>query len=474
MIFFIRIRTSEVFNLSLKTELWPEQHAKASYKACTSLFTRISMEIDTEELLLQKCRTLIEQKLGWGDAAAWATNDYERLSQKIQEVTNVNLSIATLKRLWGKIRYNSRPTITTLNTLAQYLGFENWRAFTQYHNALNGNSHAHQNHGQATPHISPPVPAEKKNFKWLILVAGVLLLAGAFVFVNIKTKTDTAPNPSAFRFSSEKVVDEGIPNTVVFDYDASEASPDDTIFIQQSWDKRLRSRVNRDDKQHTSIYYYPGFFEAKLIVNEKVVKEHNLFIKTTGWLPCVEQKPVPVYFKEAEAMKQGTLTLPLEKIKQANVALQPDTPWVSFYNVRDFGDMKSDDFVFETVLRNDYSEGAAVCQHTRIHILMEGSTMVIPLSIKGCVSELNFMGTDGKKKDLSALGVDFGNWVKVKCVFKEQEARIFINDNEVFKLDANKIPVRVVGIAYRFKGTGSIDWIRLSKSDGKVFYEENF
>lgn len=433
-----------------------------------------SMEIETEDLLLQKCRTLIEQKLGWGDAAAWATNDYERLSQKIQEVTNVNLSIATLKRIWGKIRYDSKPTITTLNTLAQYLGFENWRAFTQHHNSQNGNGQAQETPAHVGPQINPPAPAEKKNFKWLILVAGVLLLAGAFVVVNIKTKTGTAPDPAAFQFSSEKVVDEGIPNSVVFDYDASAASPDDTIFIQQSWDKRLRTRVSREGKQHTSIYYYPGFFEAKLVINEKIIKEHNLFIKTTGWLPCIEQMPVPVYFKEAEAMNQGILTLPLERIQQANVPLQPNTPWVSFYNVRDFGNVTSDDFVFETALRNDYSEGAAVCQHTRIHILMEGSTMVIPLSIKGCVSELNFMGNDGKKVDLSAFGVDFSNWVKVKCVFKEHEARISINDKEVFKLDANQIPVKLVGIAYRFQGTGSVDWIKLSKSDGKVFYEENF
>src|SRR5437868_7604723 len=115
------------------------------------------MEIETEDMLLQKCRTLIEAKLGWGDPAAWATNDYELLGQKIQEVTNVNLSIATLKRIWGKIRYDSRPTITTLNTLAQFLGFENWRAFTQHHSKMNGNGHTHAAIEQTGQQVVPPL-----------------------------------------------------------------------------------------------------------------------------------------------------------------------------------------------------------------------------------------------------------------------------------------------------------------------------
>ncbi|HWA35978.1 MAG TPA: hypothetical protein VG737_17675, partial [Cyclobacteriaceae bacterium] len=235
-----------------------------------------------------------------------------------------------------------------------------------------------------------------------------------------------------------------------------------------------RERVTRDGKHHTSIYYYPGFFQAKLVVNEKIVKEHNLFIKTNGWISCIEQKPVPVYFPEKNAKHDGALKLTVENFSASNIPMQPQTPWTSFYNVRDFGDLSSDDFIFETEVRNDYKEGSAVCQFTQIHVLMEGATMVVPLSIKGCVGELNLMGTDGKQADLSGLGVDFDNWVKVKLVFMDRRASIFINDKEAFKLDANMTPVKVVGIAYRFQGTGSINYARLSTSTGKIVYDENF
>ncbi len=434
------------------------------------------MEIETEDILLQKCRTLIEQKLGWGDPARWATNDYELLGQKIQEVTNVNLSIATLKRIWGKIRYDSRPTITTLNTLAQFLGFENWRAFTQHHGTMNGNGHAHAAIGQLGQPIAPPPPISVRNNRlgWIVGIAILILAAATFVVLKMEKKAGPEPNPGEYQFSSKKTVDEGVPNTVIFDYDATAASENDTIFIQQSWDKRLRERVTRDGKHHTSIYYYPGFFQAKLVVNEKIVKEHNLLIKTKGWVSCIEQKPVPVYFPEQDAKQDGTLRLTMENLTASNVPLQPQTPWTSFYNVRDYGDLNSDDFIFETEIRNDYKDGAAICQLTQIHVLMEGATMVVPLSIKGCVGELNLMGTDGKQADLSALGVDFSSWVKLKLVFKDKRATIFINEREAFKLDANMSPVKVVGIAYRFQGTGSVNFARLSTSNGKIFYDENF
>jgi hypothetical protein len=429
------------------------------------------MEIDTEDILLQKCRALIEENLGWGNPAAWATNDYELLSQKIQEKTGVSLSIATLKRIWGKIRYDSKPTITTLNTLAQYLGFETWRSFTQRHASLNEKSESHLGNGQ----LPAPAPLRKKAPRWIIGIAMITLAAGTFVVLRMERNPVTPPDPSRFKFSSKKVVDEGVPNTVIFDYDASAASPKDTIFIQQSWDKRLRAPVSFDGKQHTSIYYYPGFFEAKLVVNENVVKEHSLFIKTNGWLPCIERKPVPIYFKESEIRHDGMMTLPLSKINEANIPLQPTVPWIAFYNVRDFGSVKSDDFIFETSVRNDYREGAAVCQMTAVHVMMEGSALVVPLSIKGCVGELNFMGRDGKKSDLSAFGVDFTNWVNVKCIFNGKEAKVFINDREAFTLNTSMAaPAKVIGIGYRFQGTGSVQYAKLYNSKGQYFYDESF
>jgi hypothetical protein len=94
--------------------------------------------IESEDILLSHCKKLIEEKLGWGNSEKWTNQDFEELSQRIFEATTITLSPTTLKRIWGKVKYDSAPTITTLNTLAQFTGFEHWRAFRQNHFPKNG------------------------------------------------------------------------------------------------------------------------------------------------------------------------------------------------------------------------------------------------------------------------------------------------------------------------------------------------
>ena len=83
----------------------------------------------TDELLLAKAKKLIEDKLGWGDSADWSNQDFIALSKKIQEEINVSVSHVTLKRIWGKVKYESLPNTYTLSTLVQFIGYENWRDF---------------------------------------------------------------------------------------------------------------------------------------------------------------------------------------------------------------------------------------------------------------------------------------------------------------------------------------------------------
>ena len=76
--------------------------------------------------LLKYCLLQIERKLGWASSALWLNQDFELLSEKIFDEVNVKLSITTLKRVWGKVNYASEPSISTLNALAQFIGYQNW------------------------------------------------------------------------------------------------------------------------------------------------------------------------------------------------------------------------------------------------------------------------------------------------------------------------------------------------------------
>ena len=269
----------------------------------------------------------------------------------------------------------------------------------------------------------------------------------------------------------------GVPNSVIFNYDASKA-PDDSVFIQQDWDPSRRIKVPKNQHQHTSVYYRPGSFQAKLVIGKKVVKEHSLFILTDGWLPLIEQEPIPVYLKQEDAIKDGKLGLSVEAIEAQNIPLKPVPPRVEYANLRDFGDIRTDNFIFETSVKNTYREGASACQFTDIVLRCEGTAIDIRLSAKGCISDNNIYFIDqnisGKEHDLSAFGADFKDFVKVRLESVKGQVKIFVDNKLAYELPYKSPVTKIMGIAYRFQGSGLVDDVKLSKGDGKVVFEDTF
>lgn len=430
--------------------------------------------MDADDLLLQECKEQIEKKLGWEDSESWTNHDFQTLSDKIQEDTGVNLSIATLKRIWGKVKYDSKPTITTLNTLAKFLGLESWREFRQKH-AASSKSTGHNVVNEQQAEVQPKTKMRRNLIRSGLI--GSALCSAIVLFIIYGFKRNPSPEAKSYQFSSKKVVSEGVPNSVIFDYDAS-AAESDSIYIQQSWDERLRTRVSKDQHQHTSIYYTPGFFQAKLVVDNEIVREHNLMITSKGWLALVKQEgPIPVYFKNEDFRKGEMLSLSAQTLRAKNIPFQPELPVVSFYNVKDFGDIHTDNFRFEARVRNDYQEGSGACQFSQIVLLTEGNVIVIPLSIKGCVSDIglyfNNKGIDGKTADLSAFGCDLSQWVNVRCEVKNQKGQIYINETLAYESpwDSNE---KIVGMIFRFQGAGSIDHVKLATANNENIFEDSF
>jgi len=114
---------------------------------------------------------------------------------------------------------------------------------------------------------------------------------------------------------------EGLPNSVVFDFDASAAGDRDSIFISQTWDTRRKELVNKNDKHYSSIYYYPGYFRAKLMIGNEIVREHDIQIKTDGWLGLIEAEwgKEPLYFKKEEITRQNEIAIDEPLLKKYNI-----------------------------------------------------------------------------------------------------------------------------------------------------------
>ncbi|WP_413667904.1 hypothetical protein ACEN9X_26010 [Mucilaginibacter sp. Mucisp86] len=421
-----------------------------------------------QELLITELIKQYETYTGWGDSANWKNQDFINLSEKIREKTGASVSHVTLKRIWGKVKYDSLPNTYTMDTLVQFLGYENFRVFSMQFVPV----------GKPVEHAQVKPQPLRKHFRSMPYALGVLTLVGILLIVIMASRTEHSRPPIVakdYKFSSKKVITSGLPNSVVFDFDATK-SPYDSVAIQQSWDRHLRVNVSKNDRQHTSIYYFPDFYYAKLIVGGKIVKQHELFVESNGWLPIVEKQPVPVYYEKKDAMVDGKLSLSPEKIKERNIAMQPTPPYVVYTNVTDFGEIYSNDFTFETSIKNNYSEGAAACRLSTVYILCKGTAIWIPLSSKGCVSDLDmyFAGYEasGKKHDLSAFGVDFEKYVPLKIESHHGKAQIFIDNKLVYNVYKGIGRAKIIGIVFRFQGTGSVDYVRLT--NGKINYDDEF
>ena len=421
--------------------------------------------MQSEKLILKKLKEAAELQLGWGKEHIWSNQDFSVLSQEVFAKTRVNISPSTLKRLWGRVRYNSNPSTTTLDTLSKFSGYENWRDFklkVAYYPV------------DILTHVSAERPANTSSKKHLRqFMTGTVILIMVCLLLGWHLQRNKI-NPDNYQFSSKKMVTEGVPNSVVFDFDAS-ASPYDSVIIQQSWNKALQTKIPKNQKKHTSIYYYPNNFVSKLIVGDQIVKTHNLLIRSNGWLPLIDVKPVPVYLPLKEVNIAGKLEITSSQIKSKNLTEEQTPPQVMFTNVRDFGEIYSDNFTFETSVKNTY-DSAGDCQNSSIFLYCVGTVIKVPLCAKGCISNADIIFTDyyreGKKEDLSKFGVDFTGFVNVRIESIGGKAKIFINNKLAHTVTDHIIKTKIVGISCRFNGSGAVEFVSLS--NGKIAFRDDF
>jgi len=107
----------------------------------------------------------------------------------------------------------------------------------------------------------------------------------------------------------------------------------------------------------------------------------------------------------------------------------------------------------------------------------ENGPISIVLTDKGCISDISLYAfdntIDGKKTDLSGFGVDFVNFVELKCISKNQKLKILVDGLQVFSFDIPSISSKIIGLSIRFEGGGSVQGIELKNSKG-IVYNSNF
>ncbi len=390
---------------------------------------------DSKEII--RLRENLEKHLNWGKAADWHSSMYSELSDKIFEKCQVMLSAATLKRFWGAVNHEGAPSISTLDTLSQFLDYANWREFK-----LEG-------HKKRKTKLPKHIPR-----KSLYVTAGFFIALFMVLIVGNK-RVDDPEVLAAIPFSSRPVTTT-FPNSVVFDFDLKNVRSD-SLLIQQYWDPTKTIQIRRDQTQATGIYYFPGYFRSKLLVDGQSVKEHDLYLRSDGWIGTIDYRPVPKYFS-FDGLDQDQLICSPELTEEVTTLEEPIN--TTFHYVSDLGNISGDNFTLRSSLKILWNEKWAVCQSARIYILATDGAMVIPFSNIGCSSDNNLMLNDvyfsGKEHDLSDLGTDLSKYTDLEIKVRNKKVFISINDNQVYEGEYFETMGRLVGMRYRFLGVGEV------------------
>jgi len=426
----------------------------------------------SDKELIKICLREISDKLGYGDTAALRQRDLEHLSAEIEKGTGILISISTIKRLLNG-QFNHLPQAATLNAITTYLGYHGWQDFRMKRQGeINGTN-------QLKP--AQTGPFEKSKRRWISYNVAIPLIVSALFLVIVSYNYFLKPgviNEKDIAFSVKKITNNDIPNTVVFNYDISKVKGD-SFFIQQSWDRDRRVRIEKNNHTLTDTYYEPGYHNAKLMVNDKVVKTIEVSIPTNGWF--FFSKPelfrgLPTYIHPAAVIRNGVLLLTPEDIINSKI----DPHDENFYSYTFFPgkfNVTSDNFIFKVRIRFKELKNVT-CPKIMYEVTGESNSLYFFSTLPGCTGSIDanvgehFMS--GKTADLSGFGCDIRQWQDVEVVVKNKEATFYINQTKIFSKSYTKSAGLITGLVFSSNGLCEIDQIELKGLDGRVVYESDF
>ena len=400
-----------------------------------------------------------------GMVRGYSQKDLDQLSQYIEEVDGVNISLSTLKRVW-KNDFKSGPQTATLNSLARILEYKGWQDF-KLQNRLRVNSTGKDSVGSSLI---------RSEYLRVGLILMALVIGVACLISYTRSKESVVINGPVL-FSADKTITEGVPNTVIFNYDVSSVSAD-SFFIQQSWNRWRRRKIDSNQRIYSSIYYESGYHRAKLIANDSIIARLPIHILSDGWEPHMyysESDDRFIDFTNESFEENSQLHLPLSLLEKKGIDMSR-----SFYtrisNSKDFN-ISSDNFHFSTRFKLD-TVTSSNCPWLRFQIVTEKHIFYVNLVQKGCelfaTYKIGEIVRKGETANLAGLGQNVFDWQEVDIEVQNRQAIIRVNGDisyrELFTEDFGQI----MGIAYLFDGTGSIDNVYLSDIDSVNVYKDDF
>lgn len=400
----------------------------------------------------ERVKKSIIRKIGKGDPFDWPNKEYEELSLDIKSKTNVLISPATLKRIFGKFKTPDKyyPQKATINALFKYAAnFENDNK--KYQNLY-----------------SPKA----------ILVYFIAITLGlSCVFIFYKSPDRNLDYDSTLII---RKVEGTTPSSVFFEYNIPNTA---SGYYIDFGDGRVSEKLNAEVKKITHWYQYPGVLKAKIMKGSKVVSEEvDIVIPTNGW------KALSYYYHTPHE-ERLFYQVPMEKAISNGVfypspvflnSIGIDTTEVIMMQLANFVKTKTngDSFYFETRIKKVGSWRGVQCFATFIEIAGTDGSIYLRFNSKGCsiwtaiwLGEKKHVGTNS---DLSDFILSIDKWIDISIVNNNKNVEILVDKNPIYKEAYKKSVGNITGISIIFLGNGHIDYVRLYDDKKKLVLGNDF
>jgi hypothetical protein len=259
------------------------------------------------------------------------------------------------------------------------------------------------------------------------------------------------------------------PCDVTFEYDLSKIDYNKAYL--NLLDQKILLAQSKGSYTHT--FTKPIGTEVSLEVDNQI-KKYFVPINSTGWLAYADKYGMPL------AIEKGVLHHNINKIPSP--ILSNGDYYINYANIHDWK-IDGDNMTYEARVKNSPEEGGISCFDIAIDIngkyKYKKGVLSFNLLIPGCqryanlkVGNTSLSGVKGD--DLTTSCLNTNEWLMVKVITNNSQVKIYANGQLIHDLPYKGKIGEVKFLQIGFKGSGSVDWVRMKDNTTGERYEENF
>lgn len=438
-------------------------------------------EISNEEInQIEVLKKLIENKTQWGNHKNWKNREFIYLSDEIYGQINIKISSTTLKRLFGKIESKYLPNVSTLDVLANYLEYKDWKDLIK----KNHDSIQKLSKGKEIKNVKK-ISIQSKKIILYSLSSLVLFTLIYLLLINIDRPLNLKKvNPSEVSFKCSNPIGV-VPHNIKFNYSISNLKGHLVeIHLKGMGAKPIIIDLGirgYDNRFYNFTVDNPGIYEALLVVDGKVLFKEKCIIKTKGWQLLIDGSGKDIRYKnfiaEDSIINEGKLWFSPEKASELGYKINSFNPSFIFVdNV--LTQLNEKDFSMEMRFKLPSNVGSDACKRVFFTLLTRESFISFGITSKGCspTNRIYLPGIEysGETKDMSKLEVNENDWNDMLIKVRENTFSLYLNNNLCYELTYKGSLGEIGGVKMHYFGFGMIDNIYFYNENKEVIYSNNF